>query len=187
MRGARLETIPLGTLTTLLWLAVMYFIDKSLSWVWLKFIDLQMTRLSLIPFQPFVIWNYFPAMMVALRHPVVFAQSPNIYPTLLVSKFDYTATIRQCIMTCSLLRIGFLSSFAGYCFSKAFHYIHRFISKVALKRVPWHIHRVFVFVWDGFGWSHGGSAVNGYSHWVQRVQLLGWWSIPVIPTEYVWR
>ena len=33
-------------------------------------------------------------------------------------------------------RIGLTAALVGYCFSKAFHYIHKFVSKVALKHVP---------------------------------------------------
>lgn len=34
------------------------------------------------------------------------------------------------------LPIGLTSALVGYCFSKAFHYIHKFVTKVALKLIP---------------------------------------------------
>lgn len=34
------------------------------------------------------------------------------------------------------LPIGLTAALVGYCFSKAFHYIHKFVSKVALKHIP---------------------------------------------------
>ena len=71
-----------------------------------------------------------------LGNKVLFEASHPHDLEVMVSGASWERIYGQSMWMLIAIPIGFLSSFAGYCFSKAFHYIHRFISKVALKRAP---------------------------------------------------